>query len=178
MSKSSSNKSGSKASALKTQVEEFVRQQKNNTYNYRQVSHAIGASTPAQQRNIALMLVEMAFNGEIIEVSPGKYKSPQRGNEAIGTFIRRSNGKNSVVTDTDGETLLIAVNFSADSCDVAINIPLHALEMLNIPEGKAPVRELLSGESDVKTVSSTEPFTTMIPPYGAVVWKIKHSQVK
>ena len=74
-------------------VEEFVAQQKNNTYNYKQVSHAIGAGTTAQQRNVALQLVEMAFNGEIIEVSPGKYKSPQRGNEAIGTFVRRSNGK-------------------------------------------------------------------------------------
>ena len=128
MSKSSSNKSGSKASALKTQVEEFVRQQKNNTYNYRQVSHAIGASTPAQQRNIALMLVEMAFNGEIIEVSPGKYKSPQRGNEAIGTFIRRSNGKNSVVTDTDGETLLIAERNSMHALNgdrVRVNIAAY-----------------------------------------------------
>ena len=128
MSKSSSNKSGSKASALKNQVEEFVRQQKNNTYNYRQVSHAIGANTPAQQRNIALMLVEMAFNGDIIEVSPGKYKSPQRGNEAVGTFIRRSNGKNSVVTDTDGETLLIAERNSMHALNgdrVRVNIAAY-----------------------------------------------------
>ena len=128
MSKSSSNKSGSKVSALKNQVEEFVRQQKNNTYNYRQVSHAIGANTPAQQRNIALMLVEMAFNGDIIEVSPGKYKSPQRGNEAVGTFIRRSNGKNSVVTDTDGETLLIAERNSMHALNgdrVRVNIAAY-----------------------------------------------------
>lgn len=103
MSKSSSgNASGRKASALNKKVGEFVSQQKGNTYNYRQVSHAIGASTAAQQRNVALLLVEMAFNGDIIEVSPGKYKSPQRGNEAVGTFVRRNNGKNSVVTDNDG----------------------------------------------------------------------------
>lgn len=103
-------------------------QQKNNTYNYRQVSHAIGAKTPAQQRNVALMLVEMAFNGEIIEVSPGKYKSPQRGNEAVGTFIRRSNGKNSVVTDTDGETLLIAERNSMHALNgdrVRVNIAAY-----------------------------------------------------
>ena len=50
----------------------------------------------------------MAFNGEIIEVSPGKYKSPQRGNEAIGVFVRRSNGKNSVVTEADGESIFVA----------------------------------------------------------------------
>ncbi|MDE6393916.1 MAG: ribonuclease R, partial [Duncaniella sp.] len=128
MSKSSSNNSGSKASALKEKVEEFVSQQKNNTYNYRQVSHAIGAKTPAQQRNVALMLVEMAFNGDIIEVSPGKYKSPQRSNEAIGTFMRRSNGKNSVVTDTDGETLLIAERNSMHALNgdrVRVNIAAY-----------------------------------------------------
>ncbi len=94
--------------ALVKKVIDFVAQQKNNTYNYKQVAHAIGAKTAAQQRNIALQLVEMAFNGDIIEVSPGKYKSPQRTSEATGVFVRRSNGKNSVITDTDGETIFIA----------------------------------------------------------------------
>ncbi len=129
MSKSSSSTaSGRKASAIIKKVEEFVAQQKNNTYNYKQVSHAIGAGTPAQQRNVALQLVEMAFNGEIIEVSPGKYKSPQRGNEAIGTFVRRSNGKNSVVTDTDGETLFVAERNSMHALNgdrVRVNIAAH-----------------------------------------------------
>ncbi|WP_303742858.1 ribonuclease R, partial [uncultured Duncaniella sp.] len=129
MSKSSSgNASGRKASALNKKVGEFVSQQKGNTYNYRQVSHAIGASTAAQQRNVALLLVEMAFNGDIIEVSPGKYKSPQRGNEAVGTFVRRNNGKNSVVTDNDGETLMIAERNSMHALNgdkVRVNIAAH-----------------------------------------------------
>lgn len=94
--------------AIETKVYEFVAQQRNNTYNYKQVSHAIGATTIAQQRSVAMQLMEMAFDGEIIEVSPGKYKSPQRNNEAIGTFIRRANGKNSVITDTDEETIAVA----------------------------------------------------------------------
>lgn len=78
----------------------------------------------------------------------------------------------------DGVTLLIAVNFSADSCDLAINVPRHALEMLNIPEGEVVARELLTGDSELKTVSFTEPFRTMIPPYDAVVWKIRHKNIK
>ena len=109
MAQSSKRTSASRsAKNLEYQVIEFVAQQKNNTYNYKQVAHAIGAKTATQQRNIALQLVEMAFNGEIIEVSPGKYKSPQRGNEAIGVFVRRSNGKNSVVTEADGESIFVA----------------------------------------------------------------------
>ncbi|MDE6485200.1 MAG: ribonuclease R [Duncaniella sp.] len=93
---------------IKNEVSEFVRSQENNTYNYRQVSHAIGVKTRAQQRQVAMILVDMAFNGEIIEVSPGKYKSPRLTSATTGIFVRRSNGKNSVVTEPDGETLFVA----------------------------------------------------------------------
>lgn len=114
--------------ALAKKVNEFVSQQKNNTYNYKQVAHAIGASTATQQRNIALLLVEMAFNGEIIEVAPGKYKSPQRTNEATGVFVRRSNGKNSIITDADGETIFVAERNSMHALNgdkVRVNIAAH-----------------------------------------------------
>ena len=78
----------------------------------------------------------------------------------------------------DGVTLLIAVNFSADSCDLAVNIPRHAFEMLNIPEGKVMAKELLTGETDMKTLSSDQPFRTMVGPYDAVIWKIRHRQIQ
>jgi len=129
MAKSSNAASAPKSRlALAKKVENFVMQQKNNTYNYKQVAHAIGAKTATQQRNIALQLVEMAFNGEIIEVSPGKYKSPQRGNEAIGIFVRRSNGKNSVITDSDGEAIFVAERNSMRALNgdrVRVSIAAH-----------------------------------------------------
>lgn len=93
---------------IKKEVVDYVNRQENNTYNYKQVSYAIGADTPAQQRQVAMLLIEMAFDGKIIEVSPGKYKSPKRSSEATGVFVRRSNGKNSVITDSDGETIFVA----------------------------------------------------------------------
>ena len=88
-------------------VDDFVAKQQNNTYNYRQVSHALGIGIPAQQRAVALYLAELAFDGDLIEVAPGKYKSPQRNVIATGTFVRRNNGKNAVVTDQDGETIMV-----------------------------------------------------------------------
>ena len=90
------------------QITEYIQQQKNNTFNYKQVSAAIGVKTPAKQRMVAMQLAEMAFSGEIIEVSPGKYKVPARSNFMSGTFVRRSNGKNTVVTDVDGESIVVA----------------------------------------------------------------------
>ena len=109
-------------------VREFIDQQKNNTFNYKQVSHAIGASTPKQQRAVALTLAEMAFDGELIETSPGKYKAPMRTNFATGIFVRRSNGKNSVITDGDGESIFVAERKSMHALNgdkVKVNIAAH-----------------------------------------------------
>lgn len=93
---------------INQQIAEYIKQQKNNTFNYKQVSAAIGAGTPAKQRIVAMRLAELAFDGELIEVSPGKYKAPSRSNFMSGTFVRRSNGKNSVVTDQEGESIYVA----------------------------------------------------------------------
>ena len=109
-------------------VRGFIDQQKSNTFNYKQVSHAIGASTPKQQRAVALTLAEMAFDGELIETSPGKYKAPMRTNFATGIFVRRSNGKNSVITDGDGESIFVAERKSMHALNgdkVKVNIAAH-----------------------------------------------------
>ena len=89
-------------------IADFIAQQKNNTFNYKQVSAAIGAKTGPKQRAVAMRLAELAFDGELIETTPGKYKAPARNNYASGTFVRRSNGKNSVITDLDGESIFVA----------------------------------------------------------------------
>ena len=93
--------------AIRFLVDDFIAKQQNNTYNYRQVSHALGIGIPAHQRAVALYLAELAFDGDLLEVAPGKYKSPQRNVLATGTFVRRSNGKNAVITDQDGETIMV-----------------------------------------------------------------------
>ena len=86
----------------------FVSLQDNNTFNYKQVGHAIGVGAPMQLRSIALILAEMAFDGGLIEVAPGLYKVPKRTSVAEGTFVRRSNGKNSVLLDEDQESINVA----------------------------------------------------------------------
>lgn len=104
------NKTGQRTQAkqLYAAIEEFINNQGNKTFNYKQVSHAIGVTTPAANKAVAMRLAELEFDGEIIEVAPGKYKAPSRGAVAIGTFTRRSNGKNSVVLDGDDEAIFVA----------------------------------------------------------------------
>lgn len=97
---------------LRAKVFEYVVAQQNNTYNYRQVAFAINATQPQQQRAVAMTLAELAFDGEIIEVAPGKYKSPARDTPVTGVFVRRSNGKNSVLIDGDEENIAVPENKS------------------------------------------------------------------
>jgi len=126
--KSSKQSVKSRAAELRAAVDSFVSVQKSNTFNYKQVSHAIGISDSQQQRQVALYLAELAFDGNLIEVSPGKYKSPERSSVTTGIFARRSNGKNSVTTDTDGEVIFVAERNSMHALNgdrVRVNIAAH-----------------------------------------------------
>lgn len=110
---------------LRDEVLRYISQQGNNTFNYKQTAYALGVDSASAQRAIALLLAELAFDGDIIEVAPGKYKSPTRNNVTTGTFVRRSNGRNSVITDNDGESILVAERNSMHALNgdrVRINI--------------------------------------------------------
>ena len=93
---------------LHAQVDEYIKIQGKGTFNYKQVAHAIDATSPLSQRQVAMYLAELAFDGVIIETAPGRYKSPSHNSYATGVFVRRSNGKNSVILDEDGEVLFVA----------------------------------------------------------------------
>ncbi len=93
---------------LRTSIDNYISQQQNNSFNYRQVAFALGKGTLPQQKAVAMYLAELAFDGKLIEISPGKYKTPQRTVTADGVFVRRSNGKNSVITDADQEEISVA----------------------------------------------------------------------
>ncbi len=96
------------AKQLYAAIDEYINNQGNKTFNYKQVSHAIGVDSPAASKAVAMRLAELEFDGEIIEIAPGKYRAPSRGTVALGTFSRRSNGKNSVILDGDDEAIFVA----------------------------------------------------------------------
>ena len=124
---------------LRDAVDSYIQQQSNATFNYKQVSHALGVENPAQQRVIALKLAELAFDGDLIEVSPGKYKTPSRTTVATGVFVRRSNGKNSVITDEDGEPIFVAERNSLHALNgdkVKVNIAARV-------KGREPEAEVI-----------------------------------
>lgn len=81
---------------------EFLDKERKQAFNYKQIAHAIGADHPSNRNDIITLLEDLALADEITEVSLGRYKAKSnRGTESIGTFVRRSNGKNAVILDDE-----------------------------------------------------------------------------
>lgn len=142
MAKKTASPNRTSATEMRRRVELYIDRQQNNTFNYKQVAHAIDALTGPQQRLIAEILADMAASGDIIETTPGKYKAPQRNNVTTGTFVRRSNGKNSVITDDDGEAIFVAERNSMHALN-GDRVKVHIAARRRGAEPEAEVIEII-----------------------------------
>ncbi|MDO5571665.1 MAG: ribonuclease R [Bacteroidales bacterium] len=78
------------------------------SFNYKQISDSIGVKRDIQRQQVFGLLDELKAEGLLIETSRGKYKYNTRGKEIIGTFERRSNGKNQLIPEDGGEAVFVA----------------------------------------------------------------------
>lgn len=76
----------------------------------------------------------------------------------------------------DDTTLVIAVNFSANPCDIKINIPELAFSLMGINPQTTTATDLISGRRLKKTLSPHTPIVVSLPAWGAAVWKFKNSE--
>ena len=96
--------------ALQTRIFDFFEKESKTPYNYKQVSASIGVKAPKEFALVVEILEEFALAGVLIETTPGKFKSKKKQHSnVIGTFSRRSNGKNTVILDEgDREGIFVA----------------------------------------------------------------------
>lgn len=79
----------------------------------------------------------------------------------------------------DDDILLIAVNFGDEQADIAVNIPAHAFNTLDTPQGTDPkARELLTGATAPMTLSASEPAELIVPAHGAAIWRLSAKAMK
>ena len=136
------------AQELYKAIDDYIAKAGNHTFNYRQVSYALGLVAPAALRAVAQYLIYLAQDGAIIELTPGKYKAPARNVVATGTFVRRSNGKNSVITDEDNENIFVAERNS-----------MHALNGDKVKVNIAARRKGVEPEAEVVEIIERKPQT-------------------
>lgn len=98
-----------KKEEIKQRIITFFSEEATRPHNYKQISHVIGAKTEVQKQMVCEILESLKGDDYLIEVVPGKYKFNNRGTSSVeGIFERRSNGKNHVITEDEGEPIFIA----------------------------------------------------------------------
>ncbi|MGM9803479.1 MAG: ribonuclease R [Muribaculaceae bacterium] len=135
--------------AMEVKVIDFFNRSKTVPYNYKQISSAIGADTPLERAFVVQIMEELAVEGVLKETTPGKFKMVERNVVNTGTFVRRSNGKNSVVLDSgDGEVIFVAERHSKHALN-GDKVKVHiCAKRANEPE-EAEVLEIIERKPQV-----------------------------
>ena len=69
------------------------------------------------------------------------------------------------------ELLLVVVNFSGESNSVQVNIPGHAFDYLELPEGHFGAIDLLTGETTVENLGRDGNISMTLAPYNGRIFK-------
>lgn len=150
--------------ALRKNVDTYIANPSSKTFNYKQVAAAIGIDDKIRLKSIALYLAELAYDGHLIEVMPGKYKAIKRNVIAEGIFSRLRNGKNSVMIEDGTEPIFVAERNSMHALNgdrVLVSVAAHV-------KGKQPeavVLEILERKEQtfIGTLRVDKHVATLVP---------------
>lgn len=96
---------------------DFFQQDTGRSYNYQQVSNALGLTKQALKVLVSECLAELTQQNYLIEVSVGKYKFNERGLYVEGLIKRSRNGKNYLLPEDGGAPIFIAERNSKKAMD-------------------------------------------------------------
>lgn len=116
MAKKKKEKKGGKHLKKKELVEillNYFRTKPNEAFSLKQLFQALKLTTHPGKMLCIDVVEEMLEDNFLIEIEKGRYKINDKGQILTGTFIRKSNGKNSFIPEEGGEPIFIAERNSA-----------------------------------------------------------------
>lgn len=116
MAKKKKEKKGGKHLKKKELVEillNYFRTKPNETFSLKQLFQALKLTTHPGKMLCIDVVEEMLEDNFLIEIEKGRYKINDKGQILTGTFVRKSNGKNSFIPEEGGEPIFIAERNSA-----------------------------------------------------------------
>ncbi|MEG1904603.1 MAG: ribonuclease R [Bacteroidales bacterium] len=126
-----------KKKELLPQIIAFFEEQPSLSFNYKQVSEAIGVKRDMQRQQVFGLLEELKNDDFLLEVSLGKFKLNKRGKEVIGKFERRSNGKNQLIPEDGGDGIFVAERNAMRAMNGdKVKVLLSARKKGEAPEGE------------------------------------------
>lgn len=116
---------------------EFFQQDTGRSYNYQQISNALGLTKQALKVLVSECLTELTQQNHLIEVSVGKYKFNERGLYVEGHIKRSRNGKNYLLPEEGGDPIFIAERNSGKAMDGdKVKVMLSAKKPYSEQEGE------------------------------------------
>ena len=116
MAKKKKEKKGGKH-LKKTEIVEillnYFRTKPNEAFSLKQLFQALKLTTHPGKMLCIDVVEEMLEDNFLIEIEKGRYKINDKGQILTGTFVRKSNGKNSFIPEEGGEPIFIAERNSA-----------------------------------------------------------------
>lgn len=116
MAKKKKEKKGGKHLKKKELVEillNYFRTKPNEAFSLKQLFQALKLTTHPGKMLCIDVVEEMLEDNFLIETEKGRYKINDKGQILTGTFVRKSNGKNSFIPEEGGEPIFIAERNSA-----------------------------------------------------------------
>ena len=116
MAKKKKEKKGGKHLKKKELVEillNYFRTKPNEAFSLKQLFQALKLTTHPGKMLCIDGVEEMLEDNFLIEIEKGRYKINDKGQILTGTFVRKSNGKNSFIPEEGGEPIFIAERNSA-----------------------------------------------------------------
>ena len=116
MAKKKKEKKGGKHLKKKELVEillNYFRTKPNEAFSLKQLFQALKLTTHPGKMLCIDVVEEMLEDNFLIEIEKGRYKINDKGQILTGTFVRKSNGKNSFIPEEGGEPIFIAEHNSA-----------------------------------------------------------------
>ncbi len=92
---------------LITSVTQFLNENNDKQYNYKQIAAALNVRGEEGRRQLVKVLDKLRDTDVLLETSRGRYRINNRGLMLEGRFERRSNGKNFFVPDDDANIINI-----------------------------------------------------------------------
>lgn len=126
-----------KKKELASEIIQFLNDNQNNQYNYKQISAALNVTDDNERRSLSDVLDKLRDDELVLETSRGRYKSNNRNPVLEGRFERRSSGKNFFVPDDDGNIIFISERNSKHAMNTdRVRVQLFAKRKRSDTEGE------------------------------------------
>ncbi len=162
MSKALKNKSSKKKAKLRKSILSIFKDTPNKSYNYKQISSFLDENKSEGRKLIYTILVELANDGILKEITKGKFKAQGRSNLIEGIIEITRRGAGYVITDQDD--IFIAPR-SLNRALHGDKVKVHVFNHRKKRNHEGEVIEILerANKQIVGTVELNEKFAFLVP---------------